>query len=157
MLLLAIALPLLLDPAFCRQRSTGPARWETDGRGRLTISTAARFTGEVTMRCRVPVGRQVANVLLELDTAEASFQPAGSREPGSGVVIEAQGQRLEILRVAGEDWIRSGRRTILIPVTEGTQRLDVVLRLIDTSPVLPVRVDIFGMRITSAGAARDGE
>jgi hypothetical protein len=84
-----VLLPVLIDPALCRQQSSGPARWQTDGRGTLTASTEARFTGEIVMRCSVRVGQNAAQVLLQFENVEISFQPAGSRESGSGVVIEA--------------------------------------------------------------------
>ena len=146
MFLLALVLPVLIDPAFCRQQSAGPARWQSDGRGTLTISTESKFVGEVVLRCKVSVPEGTKAVMLELDHSEISFQPAGSRETGSGIVIEAGGARLEILRVAGEDWIQTPRRFARIPVHG--RSIAVVVRLIDNSPSLPVRVDLKRLRLS---------
>jgi hypothetical protein len=94
------------------------------------------------MRCKVRWKEAVSQVRLEFEHAEVSFQPAGSRETGSGIVIEAGGARLEILRVAGEDWIQAPRRSMAVPLREDSRELEVVVRLIDSSAMVPVRVDL---------------
>ena len=143
-----VLLPVLIDPAWCRQQSSGPARWQTDGRGTLTASTEARFTGEVVMRCNIRVDQKAAEVLLQFEHVEVSFQPAGSRESGSGLIVEAEGARLEIIRVAGEDWIQGPHRAVVVPVGKGAREIHVVVRLVDGSERLPVRVDLRGLRVT---------
>lgn len=99
------------------------------------------------MRCRVPVPDAASEVKVELDHTGISFQPAGSREIGSGVVLEAEGSRIEILRVAGEDWIQTPHRAMVVPVRE--RHVGLTVRLIDNSPLLPVRVDIRHLRVSA--------
>ena len=101
------------------------------------------------LRCRIRVPAAIEQISVELDSSEISFQPAGSRESGSGVVIEANGARMAITRVAGEDWIQTPRRSITVAV-KGEVLL--LVRLIDNSAVNPVRVDLRGLRIRSADA-----
>jgi hypothetical protein len=90
----------------------------------------------------------VPEVILQFEHIEVSFLPAGSRQSGSGVIVEAEGARLEILRVAGEDWIQSPHRWIVVPVRKGTREIEVVVRLIDGSYQLPVRVDLRRLCVT---------
>jgi hypothetical protein len=137
MLLSAVLLAAtFIDPAHCRQTRLGPGEWASDGRGGLSASLDARTTGELGLRCRIPVSGQA--VSLALDKVLVSFQPSASKTAGAGLVIEGGGCRIELLRVAGEDWIETPPRAWIVPVSGRTLHLTITLR--DNSPVDPVRV-----------------
>ena len=70
-------------------------------------------------------------------------------------MIEAESERVELLRLAGEEWIRGGRQTFIVPLREGTRRIEIIVRLIDTSAAVPVRVDIGGLRVTPVTQSGD--
>ena len=151
---LAFAAAVTIDPGVCSQRRIGPSEWTSDGRGVLTASTDARTTGELTLRCRVPVPADSTTVTLALDKLLISFQPAGSRTSGAGLVIQAGGCRIEIVRVAGEDWIETPRRAWT--VRTASRVLDVTVTLRDNSDKDPVRIDLTGLRLLG-GPADDAQ
>ena len=152
--LLALASAVTIDPGVCRQRRIGPSEWTSDGRGVLTASTDARTTGELSLRCRVPVPPESTTVTMALNKLLISFQPAGSKTTGAGLIIRAGGCQIEIVRVAGEDWIETPRRAWSIRTASRVLDLTVTLR--DNSEKDPVRIDLTGLRLF-AGAAEDAQ
>jgi hypothetical protein len=148
--LLALAAAVAVDPGVCRQRRIGPSEWTSDGRGVLTASTDARTTGELSLRCRLPVPADSTTVTLVLQKLLISFQPAGSKTSGAGLVIQAGGCRIEIVRVAGEDWIETPRRAWTFRAE--SRVLDVTVTLRDVSEKDPVRIDLTGLRLLGGPA-----
>lgn len=155
---LAFAVSIALDPAACRQSHKGAAAtWSADGRGGISTSTAAGTKGEVTLRCRVPVPEGVSAVTLELDRAHISFQPAGSREGGSGLLLMiGRACGAELIRVAGEDWIETPRRAWTAAVPAGSRAVEVTITARDSSNADPLRIDLQGLRLTG-GKAQDAQ
>ena len=142
---IALAAAVFLHPGDCRQTRIGPSEWVSDGRGGLSASTDARTTGELTLRCRIPVPAGAGSVTLAFDKALISFQPSGSKAIGSGLVIRAGGCHIELVRVAGEDWIETPARAWAVP--SGSRSLDVTITLRDNSSENPVRIDLAGLRL----------
>ena len=155
MLLLAAAVLVLWqsgvmnDMARCRSMRTGEigpeANWETDGKGRLWLSTTARASGRVELQCRIPVPSTANGVVLEIDSAAVTFAGAESSDLGSGVIIQAPEIRWELLRVAGETWAETGNRRSRIG--DGGPELVLTITAIDRSTRVPMRVDIRGLRV----------
>jgi hypothetical protein len=154
---LAFAVSVVIDPAMCRQSRTGSAAWQTDGRGGISASTDARTTADLVLNCRVPVPKGVTSVTLQLDRALVSFQPAGSKTNGSGLLLSVgRGCRAELIRVAGEDWIETPRRAWAVKLPRGSRHLEVQVTARDLSAADPLRIDIQGLRV-SAGQANDAQ
>ncbi|MBC8166551.1 MAG: hypothetical protein H7Y20_11850 [Bryobacteraceae bacterium] len=149
-LLLLTAAAVAIDPAFCRQVSsgnTGAAAWQRDGQGNLSISMDAHSTGEVSLRCRVKLPNLIDAATLEFDHVLISFQPAGTKREGSGLTLFAGDCRGMLLRVAGEDWIEAPHRAWTTTVAPGSKYVEVTVRLVDNSDRDPVRVDLRGLRV----------
>jgi hypothetical protein len=149
-----LAAAVLIDPAHCRQTRIGPAEWSSDGRGGLSASMDARTLGNLSLRCRVPVPAGAQNATISYDKLLISFQPAGSKAVGGGLLLEAGSCKIELLRVAGEDWIETPSRAWSVPVSGRT--LDVTITMRDNSVLDPVRVDLTGLRLLP-GRAENAE
>ena len=147
---LALAAAILIHPGDCRQTRIGPSEWVSDGRGGLSASIDTRTTGELTLRCRIPVEAGTDIVTIALDKSLISFQPTGSKGTGSGLVIKAGACLIELVRVAGEDWIETPPRAWRVPITARTVELAITLR--DNSDKDPVRVDLTGLRLLPSAA-----
>jgi hypothetical protein len=137
-----------VDMARCRTVRAGQigpeARWETDGKNRLWVSTTARASGRIELQCRIPIVA-AAGLMLELESAAVSFAGAESRDPGSGLTVVLSGVHWELLRVAGEDWVEAaGRRT---PVTPNSSHLVLTIAALDRSTRDPMRIDLRGLRL----------
>ena len=121
-----------------RSGNIGPdTSWQTDGRGRIWLSTTAAQTGTVELRCRISQGS------IEVDRVHISFQPAGSPATGSGLLIRAGALAWHIERVAGEDWIEVRKRS-----GAAAGRL-LIVRAEDRSGADPMRVEVEGLRVTA--------
>jgi hypothetical protein len=156
-LFLALAASVALDPGNCRQARAGTAGWMADGHGSMSVSTDAQTTGEVTLTCRIPVPSGATSVTLELDSALISFQPAGSKTNGSGLLLSVgRTCRAELIRVAGEDWISAPQRAWSVAVPRGTRSIEVRVTARDSSAADPLRIDLLALRIT-AGAVPGSE
>lgn len=149
--MLAAALSFVVDPSQCRQTSTGrtgAATWNSDGRDHLSISVDAPSVGDVSLQCNLRIPTGVKSVTLSFDHVLVSFQPAGSKATGSGLVMHL-GPACEaaVTRVTGEDWIEARARKWTATVPEGTRSLSVRVTLRDTSNSDPVRVDLVGLKV----------
>ena len=142
---LAFATAVLIHPGDCRQTRIGPSEWSSDGRGGVSASTDARTTGELTLRCRIPVQPGTKSVTIGFDKSLISFQPIATKNTGSGLVIQAGACRIELVRIAGEDWIETPARAWIVPVHG--RMLDVSITLRDSSDKDPVRIDLAGLRL----------
>jgi hypothetical protein len=147
---LALAAAVLIHPGDCKQTRIGPSEWVSDGHGGLSASIDARTTGELTLRCRIAVPPGTDTITLALEKALVSFQPSGSKGTGSGLVIKAGACRIELVRVAGEDWIETPPRAWRVRNTARTVELAITLR--DNSDRDPVRVDLTGLRLLPGAA-----
>jgi hypothetical protein len=95
----------------------------------------------------------VTAVTLEFDAALISFQPAGSKTIGSGLLLSVgRTCRAELIRVAGEDWIEIPRRAWSVPVPAGARSVEVRVTSRDSSPADPLRIDLRGLRLTPGAA-----
>jgi hypothetical protein len=92
--------------------------------------------------------------MLRHDNVLVSFLPAASKATGSGVRLEVAGCEISYLRVAGEDWIESGKRTWNVKLPAATRNVIVRITATDLSAADPMRVDLKGTEI-SAGEAAD--
>lgn len=151
---LLFAVAVLIHPGDCRQTRIGPSEWSSDGRGGLSASTDARTTGDLTLRCRIQVPSGTETMTLAFDKSLISFQPAGSKATGAGLVIRAGACRVEIVRVAGEDWIETPARAWAVPVQGRIVEVSITLR--DNSAADPVRIDLTGLR-SLPGSAENAE
>lgn len=142
---------VMIDPGLCRQVSsgrTGAAVWNTDGQNHLSVSLDAPSKGEVSLYCRVPVPAGTGAVTLSFDRTLVSFQPAGSRAPGSGLLLAVGDCGGHLLRVAGEDWIEARLRRWVAQVVSGRRGVEVRVIVRDVSDRDPVRIDLTGLRLT---------
>jgi hypothetical protein len=152
MLLAELALmSVLIDPAHCAQRSAGQSRWETDGRGTLTVSTEAGFTGEVVLRCRVKLPRAAAVVSVAMERLRIAFRPAAAEGGHSGLIVTVAGRAMEITQVSREDWIESSHRSWQVRLPQPSREVQVEVTAVDDSPLVGVRVDVRGLRISAEG------
>jgi hypothetical protein len=127
--------------------------WAFDGRGGISASTDLRATGTVTLTCSVKFAAAAAAVRLRHEKVLVSFVPSRQKTTGDGLEIETRGSgSIDYLRVAGEDWIESRRREWTLPLNVPQREVTVVLRLIDTSRDVPVRVDIQGLTVEATGS-----
>lgn len=157
LLTLTLALSGSIDPVACRQSGSVTARWAGDGHGGISFSADAPASGEVTLRCRVPVPSGATAVTVAFNRALVSFQPAGSKAAGSGLLLNiGRACRAELIRVAGEDWIEARHRAWSLEVPAGARRIDITLTARDASKQDPIRIDLEGLRI-SPGQAHNAE
>ena len=148
---LLAAASIFIDPGLCRQSTagkTGPSAWATDGRNHLSVSMDARSTGEVSLRCRVESPADADAVTIEFDRALISFQPAGSKATGSGLTLSANSCHESLVRVAGEDWIEAPHRSWTVKLDPHRREFELRLAVTDNSDRDPVRVDLWGLRVT---------
>ncbi len=149
-MMLAAAAAVAVDPAGCRRTSsgrTGAAGWESDGKGHLSVSVDAPSAGDVSFECRIRVPAGARSVSVSFDHAYVSFQPAGSKSEGSGLLLSlGTSTQGALTRVAGEDWIQSRNRSWTAPVEGKTVTLRVTAH--DASDRDPLRIDLDGLRIT---------
>jgi hypothetical protein len=135
----------------CRQSrddSASTSAWAFDGRGGISASTDLRATGTVTLTCRVRFAVAATAVRLRHEKVLVSFVPSRQKTTGDGLQIETRGAgSIAYLRVAGEDWIESRLREWTLPLNVPQREVMIVLRLIDTSRHVPVRVDIQGLTV----------
>jgi hypothetical protein len=149
MLLLALALaPVLIDPAHCRQEPAALSRWQTDGRGTLTVSTEARFQGEVLLRCRVKFSSAVSGVTVDMDRLRIAFRPAALEGGHSGVSITIEPSTVEFVQVSREDWIEAAKRSWRVDFAQPRKQIDIVVRAIDDSNSVSMRVDLRRLQVT---------
>jgi hypothetical protein len=108
----------------------------------------ARSTGEVSLRCRVESPADADAVTIEFDRALISFQPAGSKATGSGLTLSANSCHESLVRVAGEDWIEAPHRSWTVKLDPDRREFELRLAVTDNSDRDPVRVDLWGLRVT---------
>jgi hypothetical protein len=126
-----------------------------DGRGNWSASTTARETGTATLRCRVDLASPAAEVNLTISRALVSFLPSSSKDGGSGLTVNAAGTGINLLRIAGEDWIEVGPKSWHVQLPAPARRVEIVFTLHDPSPRDPVRIDLLGITVSVAGSAPD--
>ena len=82
---------------------------------------------------------------IAIDKSLVSFQPTATKSAGSGLIIRAGTCTIQLLRIAGEDWIDTPARAWIVPVQ--TRVLHVSITLRDNSDKDPVRIDVTGLRL----------
>jgi hypothetical protein len=149
--MLAAALTFVVDPSLCRQNSTGrtgAANWNSDGKDHLSISVDAPSVGDVSLQCSLRIPPGVRSVTLSLEHILVSFQPAGSKETGSGLVMTlGPSCQASVTRVAGEDWIEARSRKWTAVVPEGSRSIVLRVAAHDASSRDPVRLDVTGLKV----------
>lgn len=159
LLMLAGTLSFVVDPSQCRQvssRRTGGSSWNSDGQGHLSISLDAHSQGEVSLECKVRVPEGVRSITLTLDHVLVSFQPAASKNPGSGLVMRVGPScTATVTRVAGEDWIEARSRQWTAAVPAGARTVLVRVGALDDSDLDPVRIDVSGLVVRFGDAPAD--
>lgn len=131
-----------------RSTTLGTTVWARDGRGNWSASTAARQVGTAALRCRVDLPEPSSEVTLVLQQALISFIPSATKEAASGLRIELPGRAIDLTRVAGEDWIETGPKEWHVRLPAPARRFYVVFTLHDLTPRDPVRIDLFGVKVS---------